>query len=427
MEPTSTAPVIDQAAPKPADVKPTRHRNEFPDAYDAIEELERQEVAPAPAPKATPAKTSTPKPTPKPDAGKPEVAPAVAKPTPDKPAKVVDAKDPADVEKPADKAKEGQDVISEPDPTAKFTTAHDLRKDWRRLHRALQDKDLELNQLKEKVEKSPVTTAALEENKTLKKRLDEVEGELRYLDYTKSQDFKDKYEKPYQDAYGDAIEEVKELWVSTDDGNSRPATPGDFQKIMAADQQDVRALAAKLFGEASSDVLALRRKLVEMNKNANRESKRYREEAGERERQRTLKQSEEKSQLEGLWNKAVSTIEERYPEYFKPIEGDEEYNRELKAGYETVNKAHTPNLPMEEKIARLAALRHRAAAFRAQVFVNKRLKARVAELEGVVADYEKSAPTGGSGSSEASRTSNGSDHESAEAEIDRLAALDRTE
>ncbi len=418
------APAVETPSVSPAQaVKPTRARNEYPEAYDQLEELEAggksspepRAVTPAPKP-VTPKPSTEPAPKPSPTTAKPE--PKTETPARDANGKTTET---APEKKPEPGEPEG------PDPTAKFVTAHDLRKEYRRLHKSLQEREGELTSLRSKAESSPVHAAIMEENKAMKKRLEEVEGELRYVDYTKSAEFKEKFERPYQEAYGDALEEVKELRVNLDDGSTRPATEADFQRIITAETQDVRKLANDLFGEAANDVLAARRRLIELNRNANRESKKYREQAAERERQKTLKTAEEKENMERLWNKANDSIKEKYPEYFGHVEGDDEYNKELDAGYAIVDKAHQPNLPLEEKVARLAALRHRAAAFRAQVLLTKRQKERIAELEKVVQEYEESAPAGGKGGSETARVAQNGDADgyiNADAEIEALAKQD---
>lgn len=393
--------------------------SKFPEAFGELEELERpaaKPATPAPAPKiqlVPPAKPAAP-------ADKPAAKPPVeaAKPAPgDKApaAKPGDAADGAPAPGPGDA----------PDPTAKFTTAHDLRKEFRKLHKAVQEKEGELAKLRSKPEQAPVNNAVLEENKIIKKRLEEVESELRYVDYTKSAEFKEKFEKPYQDAYDDALEEVKELRVTSPDGSSRQATSQDFAKVLAADSADVKELANNLFGDGAQDVLAARRRLQSLNKTANREASRYREAAVARDRERAIKSAEERDGMERMWNSAITTIKDKYPEYFGHIDGDDEYNKELDAGYDVVDRAHQNGLPMEEKISRLAALRHRAAAFRAQVLMTKRLKARVSELEGVVQEYEKSAPGAGAGASEGSRVPNGQPADSFASAMDELEELGR--
>lgn len=412
----ATTPTPEPAQTQGVAPKPTRARNEYPEAYDELESLEKpapkpEKPAPKPAADSRPATEPAPKP---PGAKEPPPKPEADK-TPEK--KDTPALDKA-LDEPGD----------EPDPTAQFKTAHDLRKAYRKLHKeVVPTLEREVAELRSKVESgTPAATAAMEEAKSLRKRLEEVETELRYVDYTKSAEFKEKFEKPYQDAYDDAVEEVKELRVNLPDGNTRAATAQDFQRILQADQQDVRALATELFGDAAQDVLSARRRLIELNRTANRESKRYREQAAEREKQRTLKAAEEKEGMERMWKKSVADVAEKYPQFFGKIEGDEEYNKTLETGYANVDRAHDPKIPMDEKIARMAVLRHKAAAFGAQVLALKRAKERISELEGVVAEYEKSAPGAGKGGGEDSRAPHdmGNGYASAESELDELAKTD---
>lgn len=417
------------ASPSP-DLAPKK--GDFPEAFGEIEELERNQAGEKP--RSTPPKPKAdPKPAPK-AAPKPQVKPPGSeeppKADPDDETATETGDDPP---KPKDKAEVKEKSLpgdDEPDPSAKFQLAHDLRKEYRKLHKTVSEKDREIAELRARSEKAPVNNAVLEENKALKKRMEALEEEIRYVDFTKSSEFKEKFERPYQDAYTDAVEEVKELRVNLPDGQSRPATAQDLDKILQAETQDVRTLANEMFGDAAPDVLAARRRLAELTRNANRESKRYRESAAERERQKAIKAAEEKEGMGRMWKQANEAIAERYPEHFGHIEGDDEYNKELDAGYQTVEKAHSPDLPMEERMSRLAAVRHRAAAFRAKMLQVKRLKSRVQELEQVVAEYEKSAPAGGHGKGEAERAEGaegGDRFEDAGSEIDRLAAMDKQE
>lgn len=416
---TLSPPATETANAQPAAAPKVNRPGFYDEAFAGLDELER---APASAPK--PKEPAKPEPKAKPQAEKPAAPtdPANGKPpagkVTDKPAEV-----PA---KPAEVKKESPEATAAEleDDTKQFKTAHDLRKDWRRLKTLAEERERELSELRVKAESSKKTPdpVILEENKTLKKRLEEVETELRYVDFTKSQEFRDKFEKPYQDAYDDAIEEVKEFQVLTPDGGVRPATAQDFQRILQADTTEVRKLASDLFGESANDVLVMRRRLIEMNRNAQREAKRYREEAGKREQEKAIKAAEQQEGLKKLWESHSAAIAEKYPDYFAHIEGDDEYNKELDAGYATVDKAQDPKIPVTEKVERLAALRHRAAAFRAQVLVNRRLKARVAELEEVVKGYEESAPKAGKGGSEASRVSTEGD--SMPSAFDELDAID---
>lgn len=405
---------------------PPRTRNEYPGAFDELEELDRSSKAslhdngqakPKPA-AATKPRDESGKFTKREEDEPADVLPKHEEKTvPDKEPEIDGDTKPA-------AGKETSQVTDDSDPASQFKTAHDLRKDWRKKREALIERESEITRLRQQLEqRSPESKTLVEENKRMKARLEEVEAELRYADYTKSSEFKEKFEKPYQDAYHDAVEEVRELRVQLPDGQSRPASEQDFQRIIAADSQDVRALASEMFGDAAHDVLSLRRRLNELNRTANREAKRYREQAAEREREKTLKMTEQREQTDRLWKQANETIVQRYGDFFAPKEGDDDYNKTLESGYSTVDRAFQPGLAVEERISRQAALRHKAAAFGAQVLLNKRLKERVAELEGVIKEYEKSAPGPGKGGTEGQRM-DGAKPKSAFDEIDELARLD---
>lgn len=410
--------------------KPHRARNEYPEAYDELEALDakgkgEKDVSKAgEATKPSPAKTvegATPrdasgkfvKPGEKPiERPRTEVEKEAETPVP---VKAKEGEQPA----PEKTAKEGEALPdAETDPTAKYQLAHDLRKAFRKLHKEHDALKSETAQLRARSQAKP-DEALSGEVKKLRDQLSAAETELRYLDYTKSQEFKDKFEKPYQDAFSDAVEEVRELRVTNADGQSRPATEADFQRILAADHQEVRELANGMFGEYANDVLALRRKLIDMNRNANREAKRYREGAAEREKARAVKQQEEREGLEKLWKSKVAEVGERYKQFFGEVDGDDEYNESLRDGYKRVDSANSPDLPLEEKVTRLAVVRHKAAAFGAQVLLNKRLQARVTELEEALKEYEKSIPAGGKGGAD-KRVEGEEVVKSADEELDEL-------
>lgn len=422
---TLDAPHVPEARPPGA----PRARNEYPEAYDELEGLE------AAAPSKDRAK---PLEVPGDEVDKPKAASDSAKerdesgrflpkketPEPPKETKTEVPKESANVETKDAKPAETPVTDAEPDPTAKYQLAHDLRKAFRKLHKEHDALKSEVVTLRTRSQAKP-DEAVLNETKELRKRLDEAEQELRYLDYTKSSEFRDKYTKPYENALNDAVEEVKELHVLDENGNPlRPATEGDLRKILTADKSEVRSLAKQLFGEDAQDVLAIRRKLDDLNRNANREAREYREKAAEREKQRALKAAEEREGMERLWKGKVSEVAEKYKQFFGKIEGDDEYNATLEDGYKRIDAAHDPNIPMEEKVTRLAVQRHKAAAFGAQVLLNKRLQGRVKELEEALKEYEKSVPASGKGGKE-ERTSGSAESNGFKSAEDELDELDR--
>lgn len=427
------------AAPPAPTTQPAQSQvnkpGDYADAFADIEELERSTVAPKEAPKGASDAKATSRTETKPKTAASEKSAATEKSSMAG-TNAEGVKGDQEIAKDKDQSTHAVDdgggkegVVGEADPSAQFKTAHDLRKDWRRKKERLEAVERENAELRAKSSKPTPDSTVLEENKTLKKRLEEYEIELRYQDYTKSEEFKEKHEKPYQRAFDRAVDEVKELYVNLDDGSSRPATEKDFERVLNADKTEVKALANKLFGDDARDVLDLRRKLIDMNRAATEDAKNYRENASKRELERANKKLESEAQLKRLWEKANEEIPEKFPQYFKPIDGDDEYNAALKQGYEIIDAAHDPNLPIEEKVARLAGARHRAAGYRAQVLLRKRAEARVKELEEVVKGYEESAPKGGAGRGEGTRVTGGESNgeiPDIAAEIDAIEARSST-
>lgn len=406
-----------------------RVRNEFPEAYDELESLDAPPRAKAGEPGAAPkeagakdmAKESAPE---RDESGRflprpPGAREAEAAPKGESEAAKGEAKA-------TDKSTDGKSAESAPpdaapDPTAKYQLAHDLRKAFRSLHKEHDALKSEVVTLRARAQAKP-DEAAVSEVKQLRQRLSEAEQELRYLDYTKSGEFQEKYSRPYQAAFARAVAEVEEMQVLDESGNPvRSATEQDFRSVMTAGKAEVKALARRLFGEDAGEVLALRRKLNDMNEDANQEAKSYREKAAERERQRTLKAAEEREGLERMWKTKVSEVAEHYKRFFGKVEGDDEYNEALEDGYRRIEAAHAEGLSLEEKTTRLAVVRHKAAAFGAQVLLNKRLTGRVKELEEALKEYERSTPAGGKGGQEERVAAGGAANgKSVEEELDEL-------
>lgn len=427
--PTKTAtpqtPTGNQGAGKPVQVTPQPTLPPAPvddgkplrPAFEELEELAgldragdkepKKDAKTASAPPAAPAKAADKATPPK---------------TPDKP--VEPAKDPKADEK---TASGDAKPPGEPDPTAKFQLAHDLRKELRRVLKERDDLTKEATELRSRVKtgEDPEKKALVEQTTALRNRLNEVEQELKYVDYTKSTEFKDKFEKPFRDGLADTYEEIKEYWVQTADGE-RPATPTDFDKVLEAPPQDVRKTAKELFGESAEDVLAMRRKLVDLRKNADREAKRYREEAAERDKRKVTEETETRMKAQQLWKQANDEIVRRYPDFFGEVEGDDELNQARRESYAVIDSQNRPDIKLEDKIALNAAIRHRAAAFKTMLIKNNRLKARVTELEEALKAYEASEPGEGSrtGTDPNRLASNNGEGESAADEIDRIARMD---
>ena len=368
----------------------------------------RQEKAPEkPAPKAAEAK-------------KPEKPAAEApKQAQDKPKDSTEGKQPDAGEKPT----EGEKPLTGEDPSKKFQLASDLRRDYRRLHAENERLANELKQARngkgEPDEQAKVLGSKVE---SLEKRNRELEEEISYRDYTKSTDFQDKFKKPFENKLARVYRQVADLYVRDAEGNERPATREDFDRVLESGQADARRVAKEIFGEEDfREVLQYRRELNELQQNADEEMKNWREKAKEREATRISEERKVREQAEVSFRKSTETYSEKYPQWFGNVEGDEELNKALEDGFASVDKSQDRNLPLDQRVDLLAATRLKAASFGRHVITIKRLQSRVAELEETLKGYEKSEPGEGQGQRSSSvSAANGEDVDDVSKEIDEI-------
>jgi len=241
-------------------------------------------------------------------------------------------------------------------------------------------------------------------------RVKELEDHVRFVDYQSSEEFKTKYQKPYEDAWMRATSEIRELTVTDPVTNEqRPVTVEDLNTIVNMPLGQARTAANQLFGDFADDIMAHRKEIRAMHdaqtaaledaKKNGAERTKQQQETFNRTKAETQKQVSEAWKLE---NEAATT-DEKYGRYFVPKEGDQEWNQRLAKGYELVDRAFAenpmdPRLKPEERrsiIKRHAAVRNRAAAFGPLRQYSERLEAEVAELKKELSQFKETEPPSG--------------------------------
>jgi hypothetical protein len=81
------------------------------------------------------------------------------------------------------------------------------------------------------------------------KRLTELEQEIRYVNYSKSEEFKTKYQQPYEKQWQRTMSELGELTVETADGGTRPLAANDILDLVNAPLGKAHELAVERFGD----------------------------------------------------------------------------------------------------------------------------------------------------------------------------------
>ena len=242
------------------------------------------------------------------------------------------------------------------------------------------------------------------------KRMAEMQEDLRWYNAEKYDPEILKANQEYESAWKRAITELNEITVSDANGEQRPMTTNDLLELVNMPLGRAREIADQLFGPFADDVMAHRKEIKRVfdAKMAKLEDLRTNGAKRDQDRQTQYRAAVEQFQnmVKTTWDKANQEAHE-HPEYgafFKPKEGDEEWNTRLKKGFELVDTGLAINITdprltneqRQELVRKHAAIRNRAASWGALRYENSRLQATIAKLEKELKGYKESAQgTGG--------------------------------
>lgn len=238
-------------------------------------------------------------------------------------------------------------------------------------------------------------------------RAKELEQHLTFVDYSQTEEFKDKYVAPYEKAWGTVMSELKDITINDPGtGDPRAVTASDMLQIVNMPLGKARQVAQELFGDFANDVMTHRnqiRSLFDAQNTALEEAKKNGSERIKQAREQQMSQQSELSKtIAATWEQENQSMQkdERYGQFFTPREGDEQWNERLTKGYALVDKAFNenprdPKLTPEERakvIRRHAAVRNRAASWGAVRGENEILRAQVKSLTEELGQYKESEP-----------------------------------
>lgn len=263
---------------------------------------------------------------------------------------------------------------------------------------------------KQLVDRKGMTEA---EKAEVQKRIDaielrnkELEDEIRFVNYSKSSEFKEKYEEPYKRAWQSAMAELGELHVTDSSGQSRQVTTEDILQLVTLPLDKAREVADEVFGKFADDVMAHRKeikRLWEAQSTALQDAKKNGAEREKEFSERVQRSAKEiRDTVTTKWTEANEAFlkDEKFGKFFTPREGDANGNERLQKGFALVDKAwhenpSDPKLTPEEReavVKRHAAVRHRAAAFGRLVYDLEQANSRISELQKELEDIKKSVP-----------------------------------
>jgi len=266
-------------------------------------------------------------------------------------------------------------------------------------------------ELKERLTKMADVEAASKQIESIQKRNQELEEEIKYQNYSKSKEYEEKYQKPYEAAWAKAAKELAELEVLDETGTvTRHATSQDLIALANMPLGQARKTATAMFGDSANDVMLHRQRIIDLS-DAQREAlETARKSGSDRQEQSSVKQQAVAKEVGTLWEQFNSEAASKL-EYLKPKEGDNDWNAALTKAQSLVDTAFgqspiDPNLPPEQRakiVKAHAAIRNRAIAYSSLKLENTRLRTQIAERDAKLKEYEGSEPGAGNGSKEGAK------------------------
>lgn len=328
---------------------------------------------------------------------------------------------------PADKptvtppAKKADDVPPKPEETTATTEPPaDISPDQKKKNpwHLLRDSEKKVKALETQVTEAKSSSLAETERVQFQEKIDkleskhkEYEDEIRFKSYEKSDEFKTKYEQPYEQAWTKHMHDLQGVTVLDDGGTQRPMEAKDILDLVNLSLPDARKLATEKWGEFSQDAMLARKEIRDLFESKTKALDEARKTGADREKQ--FQENTKKwrdgvqKQIKETWDTANKAALDSpvNGEFFKPVEGDDTRNQLLGKGFALVDEAfgkspNDPNLTPEQRadiVRKHAAVRNRAAAFGPMKYLIAQLRKKLADIEKAHNEMKTSTPPAGGG------------------------------
>jgi hypothetical protein len=223
------------------------------------------------------------------------------------------------------------------------------------------------------------------------------------MDYTRSRDYKERFEEPVKNAWKAAIDDIDGIVVEDGDGE-RPASHRDIVALMGMPTGKAAVEAQKLFGPAAPEIMVHRRKLIELRDARQKAIDEWKEKGIGRDQDRQTQQQQQVSLLHSAFDEEFTTTETEYSALFGKEDGDDEGNSLLESGMKLVRMG-TKGEGLDESLSPIergqmmaraqAQMGLRARAFGRERLRTIRLQQKVKELEKRLSDLSGSEPGSG--------------------------------
>lgn len=274
----------------------------------------------------------------------------------------------------------------------------------------LADKEKEASDIRKLFGDPQARQKEVERLAEIQKRNEELEKTIHFVDYSKSKEFVEKYQKPYEEKWSQTMSEIRDMSImDPESGSERAVAPQDMLQLMNMPLNKATDLAKELYGDAYPVMMQYRqelRNLFNAKSSALEKAKTEGVETKKREMEANSKTQQELSEFANShWevaNKGI-TENEKTGQYFRPIEGQDDLNQKLETGYKFVDEVMAmnpfdPKLTKEDRakiIEKHAAVRARAAGFGRLRVQYEQSQSEIADLKAKLAQYEGSVPNAG--------------------------------
>ena len=256
------------------------------------------------------------------------------------------------------------------------------------------------------------TKALKSEMDTIRKNAEELDTEVRYLNYTRSGEYKQKYETPLREAWQTALGDIDGIRVTDADGTERDANHHDIMAILNVPVAKAAIIAQEMFGAAAPEIMTHRRRLLELTQSRDKSIAEWKEKGSQREVERSKQVEGRQSRSRELFESQFSDYEKSHPQLFGREEGDDDGNKLLDESDRLIRIALKgegvdADMGYEDKVD-LITKAQAQVALRARAYGRERLRVirlqqKVAELEKKVGKVRSSEPGQGEGTSTATR------------------------
>lgn len=301
-------------------------------------------------------------------------------------------------------AKPGEPEMSVED-MEKFLKAHSNKKPWKVYETLKSTTAAKVSELEGKLkalESKPVQTAGDEAKiAAYEKRIEALTGEtksyqqkLAETDYTHTPAYQ-AHVKRANRIHGEAMEFIKGVTVTTEDGSTRVATSEDFDYIRALPIGKRKAAANAAFGDNGSDIVDFARQIDNIKKESDYEAQEYAQNHEKNSIQREMESKNQTAQFETRYRAGLSHIAKnpRFGKWFSADPADPEGTKLFQDGLAEIERVvNDDKISLEEAADHAALSRAKAAALPRVLVAYNRLEAKAKALEDELAKFRSTDP-----------------------------------